>query len=97
MSDEAPVSASREAGGGAAHLQVKTAASNLGSVFVVAGLGTAIVWSQRRYRHVGAGVLVLAALLGVLGGAVYHRGYLEAFAAVVGPTAAALADSVVSR
>ena len=48
----------------------KTVVSALGSVLVVAGLGTTISWTHRRYRHVGAGVLVLAALFGLLGGAV---------------------------
>lgn len=83
---------------GAAHLgHLKTVASALGGVVVVAGLGTTVVRTHRRYRHVGAGALVLAALLGLLGGAVYHRGHLETLAAAVGPTAAALADSVASR
>lgn len=82
----------------AAHMgHLKTAVSVVASALVLAGLGLAVSRTQRRYRHAGAGVLVLAALLGLLGGAVHHLGYLETFAALVVPTAAALADSVASR
>ena len=82
----------------AAHMgHLKTAVSTVVSALVLAGLGLAVSRTHHRYRHAGAGVVVLAALLGVLGGAVYHRGYLETVAAVVAPTAAALADSVASR
>jgi hypothetical protein len=67
-----------------------TAASALASALVLAGLGLAISRTYRRYRHAGAGILVLAALLGLLGGAVYNRAHLLTLAP-------AAADSVASH
>ena len=69
----------------------------LTGVLVLVALGAAVLRGRRRYRHVVAGLLVLAVLLGLLGAAVYHHAYLEPVAAIAGRTAAALADSIATR
>ena len=74
-----------------------TVAPALTGVLVLVALGAAVLRGRRRYRHVVAGLLVLAVLLGLLGAAVYHHAYLEPFAAIAGRTASALADSITTR
>lgn len=72
-----------------------TVAPALAGVLVVVAGGAAVLRVRRRYRHVVAGVLVLAVLFGLLGAAVYHPAHLEPLAAV--RTASALVDSIVTR
>ncbi len=74
-----------------------TVAPALTGVLVLVALGAAVLRVRRRYRHVVAGVLVLAVLLGLLGAAVYHRAHLEPFVAIAGRTASALADWITTR
>jgi len=74
-----------------------TVAPALTGVLVLVALGAAVLRVRRRYRHVVAGVLVLAVLLGLLGAAVFHRAHLEPFVAIAGRTASALADWITTR
>ena len=74
-----------------------TGAPALTGVLVLVALGAAVLRGRRRYRHIVAGVLVLAVLLGLLGAAVYPHAHLEPFAAIAGRTASALADSITTR
>ena len=74
-----------------------TLAPALTGVLVLVALGAAVLRVRRRYRHIVAGVLVLAVLLGLLGAAVYPHAHLEPFAAIAGRTAPALADSITTR
>jgi hypothetical protein len=52
---------------------------------------------RRHYRHVVAGVLVLAALLALLAAAVHRYGYPVTAAFVIGPTPSAIADAATPR
>lgn len=72
------------------HLQA--VASVFVAVFVLGMLGVACLRMHRRYRHVVAGALVLAALVGFLAAAAYRYGHLERVATLGG-----LTDSIASR
>src|SRR5438309_2355368 len=76
--------------------QFATVAPALASGLALATLAPAVLGVRRHYRHVVAGVLVLAALLGLLA-AVHLSGYRGPVALIVGPTAWALADSTSTR
>ena len=73
----------------------------LAPVFVagalLATLTPTVLTIRRRYHHVVAGVLVLAALLGLLATAVHRYGNPATIASVVGPTPSAVADAVSPR
>ena len=64
---------------------------------LLAGLTPTVLVIRRRYRHVVAGVLVLAMLLGLLATAVHRYGYPAMVAFIVGPTPSAIADAVSPR
>jgi len=67
------------------------------SVFVLGAFTSTVLQIRRRYRHVVAGVLVLAALLSVLLAAVHRYGYAGPIGVVAGPTPSALASSGATR
>ncbi|HYS17142.1 MAG TPA: hypothetical protein VET45_09490 [Candidatus Binatia bacterium] len=77
--------------------QFATVAPALTSGLVLAALTPTVLGIRRRYRHVVAGVLVLAVLLSLLAAAVHRYGYGPAVALVMGPTASALADAASPR
>jgi hypothetical protein len=64
---------------------------------LLAVLTPTVLTIRRRYRHVVAGVLVLAALLGLLATAVHRYGNPATIAFVVGLTPSAVADAVSPR
>jgi len=72
-------------------------AGALVSVFVLGAFTSTVLQIRRRYRHVVAGVLVLAALLSVLLAAVHRYGYAGPIGVVAGPTPSALASSGATR
>src|SRR5207245_7560119 len=65
--------------------QLATIAPALFSGTLLAGLTPTVLVIRRRYRHVVAGVLVLAMLLGLLATAVHRYGYPAMVAFIVGP------------
>jgi hypothetical protein len=67
------------------------------SGMLLATLTPTVLVMRRRYRHVVAGVLVLAMLLGLLAAAVHRYGYPATVALVVGPIPSANADAVSPR
>ena len=77
--------------------QLATIAPALFSGTLLAGLTPTVLVIRRRYRHVVAGVLVLAMLLGLLAAAVHRYGYPATVALVVGPIPSANADAVLPR
>jgi hypothetical protein len=77
--------------------QLATIAPMLVSVSVVATLALAVLQTRRRYRHVIAGGLVLAVLLGVLAAVAHRYGSIASVAVVAGPTPSALANSDTPR
>jgi hypothetical protein len=64
---------------------------------LLAVLTPTVLTIRRRYRHVAAGVLVLAVMLGLLAAAVHRYGYPTTFASVVGPSPSAIADAFPPR
>src|SRR5207253_5114343 len=74
--------------------RLATIAPALFSGTLLAGLTPTVLVIRRRYRHVVAGVLVLAMLLGLLAAAVHRYGYAAPVALVVGTTPSAHADAV---
>ena len=77
--------------------QFATIAPALLSGTLLAGLTPTVLVIRRRYRHVVAGVLVLAMLLGLLATTVHRYGYPAMVAFIVGPTPSAIADAVSPR
>jgi hypothetical protein len=77
--------------------QLATIAPALFSGTLLAGLTPTVLVIRRRYRHVVAGVLVLAMLLGLIAAAVHRYGYPATVALVVGPIPSANADAVLPR
>jgi hypothetical protein len=77
--------------------QFAAIAPALFSGMLLAVLTPTVLVARRRYRHVVAGVLVLAMLLGLLAAAVHRYGYPATVAFVVGPTPSAIADAVTPR
>jgi len=77
--------------------QFATIAPALFGGTLLAGLTPTVLVIRRRYRHVVAGVLVLAMLLGLLATAVHRYGYPAMVAFIVGPTPSAIADTVSPR
>jgi hypothetical protein len=77
--------------------QLATIAPILVSVLIVATLGHTVLQTRRRYRHVIAGALVLAMLLGVLAAVAHRYGSIASMAVVAGPTPSALANSDTPR
>ena len=69
----------------------------LASGAVIAVLTPTVLMIRRRYRHVEAGVLVLAVMLGVLAAAVHRYGNPVTIAFVVSPTPSAMADPASPR
>jgi uncharacterized membrane protein len=67
------------------------------SGMLLAVLTPTVLVIRARYRHVVAGALVLAMLLGLLAAAVHRYGYPATVAFVVGPTPSAIADAVTPR
>ena len=74
-----------------------TVAPALTSMLVLAALTTTVFRIRRRYRHVVAGVLILAVLLGLLAAAIHRYGSLGSVAVVAGRTASTLANSAAPR
>ena len=70
-----------------------TLAPALASGAVIAVLTPTVLMIRRRYRHVAAGALVLAVMLGLLAASVHRYGNRVTIAFVVSPTPAAMADS----
>jgi len=68
----------------------------LGGAFL-AVLTPTVLTIRRRYRHVVAGMLVLALMLGLLVAAVQRYGYPAAIAFVISPTPSAIADAAAPR
>jgi len=64
---------------------------------LVAAVTARVLTIRRHYRHVAAGALVLAVLVGLLAAAVHRYGYPAAVAFVVGPTPSAVSDAVSPR
>ena len=64
---------------------------------LLAALTATVLTARRHYRHVVAGVLVLAVMVGLLAAAVHRYGYPATVAFVVGPTPSAVADAVSPR
>jgi predicted PurR-regulated permease PerM len=64
---------------------------------LLAALTPTVLMIRRRYRHVGAGMLVLTALLALLAAAVHRYGDPTTIASTVDPTQAAIADAVGPR
>jgi hypothetical protein len=64
---------------------------------LLAALTPTVLAFRRRYRHVGAGMLVLTALLALLAAAVHRYGDPTTIASTVDPTQAAIADAVGPR
>jgi len=78
--------------------QLATLAPVLIGGALLAVLTPTVLTIRRRYRHVAAGVLVLAVMLGLLAAAVHRYGYpTTTFASVVGPTPSAIADAFTPR
>jgi len=69
----------------------------LTSGLVVVALGATVFQIRRRYRHIVAGFLVLAVLLGLLAATAHRYGSFGSVAAVAGPTPSALANSGAAR
>jgi uncharacterized membrane protein len=68
----------------------------VGSALLVA-LTTTVLTVRRHYRHVVAGALALAVMVGLLAAAVHRYGYPATVAFVVGPTPSAVADATSPR
>ncbi len=64
---------------------------------LLAALTPTVLLARRRYRHVLAGVLMLAVMLGLLVAAVHRYGFPAPVTLVVGPTPSAIADAVTPR
>ena len=64
---------------------------------LLAALTATVLTVRRHYRHVVAGALVLAVMVGLLAAAVHRYGYPATVAFVVGPTPSAVADAVSPR
>ena len=67
------------------------------SGMLLATLTPTVLVMRRRYRHVVAGALVLAMLLGLFAAAIHRYGYPATVAFVLGPTPSAVADAVTPR
>src|SRR5258705_11019401 len=64
---------------------------------LLAVLTPTVLTIRRRYRHVAAGVLVLAVMLGLLAAPVHRYGYPPTFPSAVGPTPPRIADAFTPR
>lgn len=64
---------------------------------LLAVLTPSVLIMRRRYRHLLAGALVLAFMLGLLAAAVNRFGYPATVAFVMSPTPSAIADGVTPR
>ena len=64
---------------------------------LLAALTATVLTIRRYYRHVAAGALVLAVMLGLLAAAVHRYGSPATAAFVMGPTPSAVADVVSPR
>jgi hypothetical protein len=73
------------------HLATLAPALAVGAAIAV--LSTTVLMVRRHYRHVMAGALVLAVMLGLLAAAVHRYGNPVTIAFVVSPTPSAMADS----
>jgi hypothetical protein len=73
------------------HLAIFVPAFASGALIAV--LTPTVLMTRRHYRHVAAGGLVLAVMLGLLVVAVHRYGNPVTIAFVVGPTPSAMADS----
>ncbi len=70
-----------------------TLAPSVASGALIAVLTPTVLMMRRHYRHVAAGGLVLAVMLGVLATALHRYGNPVTIAYVVSPTPSAMADS----
>jgi len=77
--------------------QFATTAPLLVGGALLAILTATVLTIRRHYRHVVAGALVLAVMVGLLTAAVHRYGYPATVAFVVGPTPPAIADAVSPR
>jgi hypothetical protein len=73
------------------HLATLAPALAIGAAIAV--VTPTVLMIRRHYRHVAAGVLVLAVMLGLLAAAVHRYGNPVTIAFVVSPTPSAMADS----
>lgn len=69
----------------------------LTSGLVIVAIGATVFQARRRYRHLVAGFLLLAVLLGLLAATVHRFGSFGSVAVVAGPTPSALANSGAAR
>ena len=74
--------------------QLATIAPILVGGALLAAFTATVLTIRRHYRHVAAGALVLAVMVGLLAAAVHRYGYPATVAFVVGPTPSAVADAV---
>jgi hypothetical protein len=70
-----------------------TLAPALASGAAISVLTPTVLMIRRHYRHVAAGGLVLAVMLGLLAAAIHRYGNPATIAFVVSPTPSAMADS----